>query len=599
MKRENCPPPDGMAENPLNATGLSTERIVNSLNRALPPGWLRAQTERNLDQLVPYFAGDRDRFTARLDVSDRVPQIIEEGGVLVENANVRAILFDTLLTAELDAIHRAMTASGLDMDRDRLERAISAVFNEEWTSQQATALYYEIAPYATGQTDTFEARLRLDGLQPALVDELGRIAREIDWRPILSQQAIDPLLRQGQGRSVRLVRGLELPQSEIVAILADSITQQQYEAAADDAVAETAAYLFGDSETPTVAIDLTDLKRHAIPRLISLARRIANDRANALPTCAAGETWRQSAIFAQTFPACVPDEPQARNALRQWLSDFDGAMEARVESAIIARMPDTLTFTEANFWATINYGGANLSEESVAQVRDMLTNGVAFTSDDLKAALESELGADAVQSLEDVRSFFRDGVEISDTYLMMGGPRSVISPSDPNVRIPILPSGGASATPNPSGGWYGYAPLPQGDPLVGSYTSWDVESVRSDIQTYSMSKWVLVAAIAGLLLIFAALMPSGHRIVWTVGCMALVSALAFILLGPLYGLLLEPQIGSYLACGPRHVLTAGRLHPRPNPALRQAIRDRHRFDQCHRARRRAQSRRRAWRSSAS
>ena len=523
------PPPDGMTENPLNATGLSTARIVNSLNRAAPPGWLQAQTERNLDQIVPYFAGDGDSFTFRLDVNERVPQLIAEGGVLVENANVHAILFDVLLTAELDELHRVMTESGLDMDRDRLERAVSAIVSAEWTSQQAAAIYYEIAPYVLGRTDSFQARLRLDGLRSPLSDELSAVAREIDWRPILSQQAIAPLMRQGQDRSLRLIRGLDLPQSEIMTILAESVTQTQYETAADDAVAELAAYLFGDSESPTVAIDLTGLKRQSRPRLAELARRTANDAANRLPTCASGERWQPSSTFVEVFPSCLPNDPVARSALQRWLSDFNADADAQIESAVMRRMPDTLILTETNFWAAINNGGVNISEESVAQLRDLLINGVAFTSDDLKASLESELGDGAVQSLEDVRSIFRDGVEISDDDFITLSPRAVSAPSA-------------------AGGWSGYAPLPQGDPIVGSGIALDIESMRSEIQDYSAAKWMLAAAIAALLLIFVALMPSGYRIVWAVGCVAFISAFAFVLLGPMYALILEPQMGSFFAC---------------------------------------------------
>ena len=526
------PPPDGMTENPLDATGLSTARIVNSLNRAIPPGWLQAQTERNLDQIIPYFAGDSDRFTLGLSVNERVPQLIAEGGVLVENANVHAIIFDVLLTAELDALHRVMTESGLDMDQDRLERAVSAIVSEEWTSQQAAALYYEIAPYVMGRTDSFQARLRLDGLRSPLSEELRTVAREIDWRPILSRHAIDPILRQGQDRSLRLIRGLDLPQSEIMSILAESVTQAQYEAAADDAVAELAAYLFGDSESPTVAIDLTDLKRESRPRLAELARRTANARANALPPCASGERWQPSATFVEVFPSCLPAEPQARNAMQRWLSEFNAGMDAHIESAVIRRMPDTLILTENNFWTALDNGGVNITQQSVAQLRDLLTNGVAFTSHDLKASLESELGANAVQSLENVRSFFRDGIEITQADFITRLP--------PGVALP--------GTPNPTGGWYGYAPLSQADPIVGASIEWDIESMRSDIQDYSAARWMLAAIFAGLLLIFAALMPSGCRIVWTVGCMAFVSAFAFVLLGPMYALLVESQIGSYIAC---------------------------------------------------
>ena len=502
------PPPAGMTENPLNATGLSTERIVNALNRALPPGWLRKQTEYNLDQIVPFAAGDRDRFAARLDLSDRVPQIIEETGALVESADLHGMAFDMVVSPQLDTLHARVIESGLELERERLERAFLSVFTKEWTSQQVSAIYYETAPYLTGQTDSFEARVQLDGLQPALVGELGTFARELDLRTIVSQQAIDPMVRSGRGRSVRLIQGLDLPQSEVMAIFGDSITQAQYEAVADEVVAELASYMFGDTDTPTVAIDLTAMNRQAQPGLVALARQNVNDAVNRLPPCADGEAWQPppSAFGNLAFPICSPADPQAKAALQQWLSDFDAGMDAHVESAIIARMPGRLTLTETNFWNAMNNGGANLSEEQVAQVRELLSGGVAFTSDDLKSALESELGPSAVQTLEDVRSFFQDGVEFSAADLV---------------------------TPDPRGGMR----MDSG-----------IETARSQLAMLPAGGWVLSAGIAAILLVFAALMPNRRRIIWTAGCMTFISALVFAFFGPLYDLFLEPAVRSSFAC---------------------------------------------------
>ena len=498
------PPPAGMTENALDATGLSTAQIVNSLNRAIPPVWLRAQTERAIDQIAAYAVKDSNRIAIRVNVSERVPQIISETGVLVENADVHDILYDALIAPETDLLHEAVTASGLQVERARLERSVAAVFTEEWTSQQVAALYYEAAPYFAGQTDSFEARVRLDGLRSPLIDELRVIVRELDWRLILSTHLIEPMVRRGENQSVRLIQGLDLPRSEVIAILGDSVTRQQYEAAADDAVDELAAYMFGDTENPTVSIDLTDVKRQSRPRLVDLAKRTANERVNALPPCAAGENWLPpaSAFARSAFPTCYPAEPQARNALQQTLSKFDADADAHVEDSIVALMPDTLTFTEANFWMAMRYGGATLGKESVAQLREILTDGVPFTSDDLKAVLESEFGPSAVQSVEDARSFFRDGIVITHTDLMS-----------------VLPAA-------------------------------DVETWRSRLAARSSAKWLPPAFAAALLMFFAALIRPGRRIMWSAGLMAFIFAFCFIIFGPLYRFALEPQLGSYLACDP-------------------------------------------------
>ena len=494
------PPPDGMSENMLNATGLSTERIVGSLNRALPPGWLRGQTEYNLDQIVGYVAGDTDRLTARLDVSDRVPQIVEEGGALVESADVHGIIYDLVLSDQLDSLHAAMVVGGMETERERLDRAFDAVFTKEWTERQVMMAYNEVAPYVTGQTDSFEVRLRPDGLKEALTAELTDFARGVDWRPFLSERAVELMIGGGQGRSVRLVRGLDLPQSEVMEVLGDAVSQQVYETVAGDVVGEAVNYMYGETDKPTVTVDLSDVKRQAHPGMVDLARRSATETGGSLPLCASGQHWLPppDAFGNPTFPSCYPLEVQAAADMEQWLETFNRDIEPHVDSSVIARMPDQITLTETTFWNAMAYGRINLDAQAIEELRSLLSEGVAFTSDDLKSGLESRLGPDAAQSLEDARSFFRDGVEFTTADLIRAAP--------------------------------------------------EIRLVRYELSRASQAKWILPALILLALTLYIGVAPRGRRIIWTVGCMAFVSAFAFALFGPIYGLFLEPEVSGYFAC---------------------------------------------------
>ena len=329
----DLPPPAGISTNALNATGLPTERIVESLDRALPPGWLRAQTEANLPRLVAFAVGDSDRFTAKLDVNARVPQIAEELGALVNSASVQAILFDAVVTPHLDELRREMSAFGLYVERDRLDRAVADVVTEEWTSRQIAIVYDEAAPYITGQADSFSVHIRLDDLKSAVMDALRSIAREMDWSQTLTQQVIEP------------------------------------------------------------------------------------------------------------------------------------------------------------------------------PVMSLLTDGITFTSEDLKAGLESELGPDAARRLEDARSIFRNGLEFSEADLM---------------------------EPAPGGGMR----MNEG-----------VQYIRYSLAALSQAKWILLLPLVVGVSLFAALATPGYRIVWTVGCLSVISAFVFALTGPLYGRFLESETSGFFACG--------------------------------------------------
>lgn len=494
------PPPDGMSENLIDATGLSTGQIVGALNRALPPEWLRGQTEYNLDQTLGYVSGDTDRFTARLDVSDRVPQIVEEGGALIESADVHGIIYDLVLSDQIDSLYAAMVVGGMEIERERVDRAFNVVFTKEWTERQVVMAYNEVAPYVTGQTDSFEARLIPDGLKEALTAELTDFARSVDWRPFLSERAVELMIGGGQGRSIRLVRGLDLPQSEVMEVLGDSVSQQVYEAVAGDVVAEAVNYMYGETDKPTVMVDLSDVKRQARPRMVDLARRSVSEAGGSLPLCAAGQHWLPSpdAFGNPVFPSCYPLEIQAASDMRQWLETFNRDIEVHVDSGVIARMPDQIALTETAFWNAMAYGGINLDAQAIEELRSLLSEGIAFTSDDPQSGLESRLGPDAAQSLEDARSFFQDGVEFTTADLIRAAP--------------------------------------------------EIRQVRNELSIASRAKWILPTLLLLALISFVGLAPRGRRIIWTVGCMTFVSAFAFALFGPVYGLFLEPEVRGYFAC---------------------------------------------------
>ena len=494
------PPSDGMSENLLNATGLSTERIVGSLNRALPPGWLRGQAEYNLDQIVGYVAGDSDRFTARLDVSDRVPQIVEEGGALIESADVHGIIYDLVLSDQIDSLYAAMAVGGMEIERERLDRAFNVVFTKEWTERQVMVSYNEVAPYVTGQTDSFEVRLRPDGLKEALTAELTDFARGVDWRPFMSERAVELMIGGGQGRSVRLVRGLDLPQSEVMEVLGDAVSQQVYETVAGDVVGEAVNYMYGETDKPTVTVDLSDVKRQARPGMVDLARRSASETGGSLPLCGSGQHWLPlpDAFGNPTFPSCYPLEIQAAADMERWLETFNRDIEPHVDRSVIARMPDQITLTETTFWNAMAYGRINLDAQTIEELRLLLSEGVVFTSDDLKSGLESRFGPGAAQSLEDARSFFQDGVEFTTADLIRAAP--------------------------------------------------EIRLIRYELSRASQAKWMLPALILLALTLYIGVAPRGRRIIWTVGCMAFVSAFAFALFGPIYGLFLEPEVSGYFAC---------------------------------------------------
>ena len=70
--------PEGMEENPLVTSGLSTEDIVSSVNRAIPPEWVQKLVEQSFDQSGSYLTGARDQFLVTVEAGDQVLIMVDE-----------------------------------------------------------------------------------------------------------------------------------------------------------------------------------------------------------------------------------------------------------------------------------------------------------------------------------------------------------------------------------------------------------------------------------------------------------------------------------------------------------------------------------------
>ena len=70
-------------ETPLMTSGLSTEEIVSSINRAVPPEWVQGLVEGSFDQVGRYLTGERDQFEVTVRAGDQVRILVDEAKSLM------------------------------------------------------------------------------------------------------------------------------------------------------------------------------------------------------------------------------------------------------------------------------------------------------------------------------------------------------------------------------------------------------------------------------------------------------------------------------------------------------------------------------------
>ena len=144
---------DSFDSNPLVASELSTEDIVSSVNRAVPPEWIQAQVEEAFDQIGRYLNGERDEFTLTIQAGERVPTVVAEIKGLLRKADAYGLLFDEVITPAIDDALANELPLDVDISSQRIADAVRAVAPREWVQAQVESALDELTPYVVGERD--------------------------------------------------------------------------------------------------------------------------------------------------------------------------------------------------------------------------------------------------------------------------------------------------------------------------------------------------------------------------------------------------------------------------------------------------------------
>ncbi len=129
-------PPEGLDENPLVTSGLSTEDIVSSVNRAIPPGWIQELVEQSFDEVGRYLTGERDQFAVTVKAGDQVVIVKDEVKALLRKADAYNLLYDqqVIPTVE-DAVDQELPL-GVELSADQVITAVRKVAPPDWVQEQ-------------------------------------------------------------------------------------------------------------------------------------------------------------------------------------------------------------------------------------------------------------------------------------------------------------------------------------------------------------------------------------------------------------------------------------------------------------------------------
>ena len=203
-------------ENPLVTSGLSTEEIVSSVNRAIPPAWVQAQVEQVLNQAGRYITGESDGFLITIQAGDQVTAVVSEAKTLARKADAYNIVFEEIVAPAVRDATSEDLPLGLDISDERLVDSVRKVASPDWMRAQVEAAIDEVTPYIIGEEDSFAIRVELADRVDMALEETKALLRESNAYDLLYDEVIEPAITDNIGEAVDLPFGISVTPQEVV-----------------------------------------------------------------------------------------------------------------------------------------------------------------------------------------------------------------------------------------------------------------------------------------------------------------------------------------------------------------------------------------------
>jgi|GEM_PF-680466 len=404
---------DDFSDNPFVLTGLTTQDISTSLNRAFPPEWIQELVDTSFDQIGGYVRGERDEFTVQVEAGEQVKIIVDEAQSLLSKAQAYNLLYDEVVDPLLEEFDQGGLPLDVNVPVSSLASAARTIIPPDWIQDNVEGILDEVTPYMVGDTDSFRVHIPFDDRVEIAAEELKGILAEGDVYQVVYDEVIEPAVIDSLGFTVDLPIGISISTDEVLAAMREvapiSWVQQQAEQIIDAAT----PYLIGREDDILVSIDLRENKAATAEQVNLLVAAKLEALLN-LPTC----TQRQliDLLTVNGFsdiPECIPPGMP----ISELASLVSEGIDYQIQNLVIDAIPDSVEFNQSTLISQIASGSdGEDSIERIDDIRELLADGFTYTDADLKADIVAR-DIMSLDAFEDFRSFLSEGWSFTEQDL--------------------------------------------------------------------------------------------------------------------------------------------------------------------------------------
>lgn len=146
-----------LRDSPLDLD-LTRDEVRDIITTLAPKDWLRAQMDGAIDQVVPYFTGDSEHFTVRIELKTRVDPAVHVVKDLLARPKTYDYIFNEVVAkAVSEQIAGAIQFPyGITVTKAEVLDALKQVLPQDWLQDQLGQIVDEAAVYLKSETDTFQ-----------------------------------------------------------------------------------------------------------------------------------------------------------------------------------------------------------------------------------------------------------------------------------------------------------------------------------------------------------------------------------------------------------------------------------------------------------
>ena len=241
----------------------------------------------------------------------------------------------------------------------------------------------------------------MDDVQVAeAADEINAIIGEVDAYDVAYATVVEPAAEARVDAVGELPYGIVLTRTDVLASLRATASPAWVEREAAMLAGSVSAYLTGQTEGFTAALDLVPLKADVASVLTAMAAASLRDTLRGLPECStAAESAKARAMLRRELPACIPSGLDAADIVDMAVP----VLSSSIDESVLDRVPDMVQYTEQDLRDALSQDDGPEVLEVLDDIREFFIEGWTYSDADLRADLSDD--EDAIETSAESREW--------------------------------------------------------------------------------------------------------------------------------------------------------------------------------------------------